>query len=119
MPAAVPADVQLRRGDGLVPGDQGHAPLLRQCLQGKVNDVPRQSLLQWLHLHPFGLPGHALRGLPGGVLALLHQERAAVQGGCGQCGGAHPENAAGYALHLVEGHQLPLREEDAAGDALP
>lgn len=104
MPAALPVDVQLHRGDGLVPGDQGHTPLLRQRLQRKVNDVPRQSLLQWLHLHPFGLPGHAVRGLPGGVLALLHQERAAVQGGRGQCGGANPANAAGHALHLVEGH---------------
>lgn len=104
MPAAVPADVQLRRGDGMVPGDQGHTPLLRQLSQGKVYDVPRQSLLQWLHLHPLGLPGHALCGLPGGVLALLHPERAAVQGGCRQCGGACPANAAGYALHLVEGH---------------
>lgn len=104
MPAAVPADVRLCRRDGLVPGDQGHASLLRQRLQGEVYDVPRQSLRQRLHLHPFGLPGHALRGVPGGVLALLHQERAAVQGGRGQRGGAHPANAAGYTLHLVEGH---------------
>lgn len=119
MPAAVPADVRLRRGHGLVPGDQGHTTLLRQRLQRKVYDVPRQSLLQWLHLHPSGLPGHALRSLPGRVLALLHQERAAVQSRRGECGRAHPADAAGYSLHLVEGHQLPLCQEDAAGDSLP
>ena len=28
-------------------------------------------MLQWLCVHPTGLPGHAVRGVPGGVLALL------------------------------------------------
>lgn len=71
MPPSVTANVLLRDRNDLVPGHEGHAPLLRQRLQGQVYDVPRQSLFQRLHLHPSGLSRHALRGLPSGVLALL------------------------------------------------
>lgn len=58
-----------------------HPPRLRQRRHfGGVlqrHPAPGEPVLQRLCLHPAGLPGDALCGLPGGVLALLLQDGSA------------------------------------------
>lgn len=93
VPAAHPADVRLLRHAGLVcPLPCARAWLrlspagragCRRCRQWRRRHLrrllqrhlaPGKSLLQRICLHPTGLPGHAVRGVPGGVLALLLQD---------------------------------------------
>lgn len=125
LPAALRPHDQLPGCAGLVSADTGHQDQLHLQLplhpagRRTLFDLPRQPLLGRVRLHPAGLPVAALRVVYGGVLALHGPEPAAVQSGRGQRVRAGATHATGTALHMVEGHQLPLCQTDAAGDKVP
>lgn len=85
VPPPDPPHVRLLRHAGLVrSGPRGGPHLLLRRRRGRHlggvlqrHPAPGEPVLQRLRLHPAGLPGHAVRGVPGGVLALLLKDGSA------------------------------------------
>jgi hypothetical protein len=79
---------------------------------------PKQWLMEEGNTHAGGVHGDALPRLSRGVLPFADQDRPAARGGSERGTGEADAAAVGPADHLVEGHLLPLRAQEASDNAL-